>query len=117
MNTQRSQIVDVLLVEDDPGDLTESGGTALRCHTTSDGPSAVRFLWRLDEFADAPRPRLILLDLNLGATHGLQILAKLKADKQLKPFPWSCCHRHDTRQTSTIATRTTPAPTSSSQWS
>jgi CheY-like chemotaxis protein len=94
MNTKNNQIIDVLLVEDDPGEallvqeaLTESGGTALRCHTTSDGPSTVRFLWRLDEFADAPRPRLILLDLNLGATHGLQILAKLKADEQLKTIP------------------------------
>jgi CheY-like chemotaxis protein len=93
MNTQ-GQIIDVLVVEDDPGEallvqeaLTESGGTALQCHTVSDGHSAVQFLWRMEEFADAPRPRLILLDLNLGATHGLQILAKLKADEQLKTIP------------------------------
>ena len=94
MNSASSQIIDVLLIEDDPGDavlvqeaLAGSSGSAARCHLAADGESAVQFLWQQDESADAPRPRLILLDLNLGATHGLQILARLKADEQLKTIP------------------------------
>jgi len=85
------QVIDVLIVEDDPGEallvqeaLAGSDGKARRCHVAADGDSAVQFLWRQGEFAYAPRPRLILLDLNLGAMHGLQILARLKADEQLK---------------------------------
>jgi CheY-like chemotaxis protein len=88
------QVIDVLLVEDDPGEallvqeaLAGSDGKARRCHVAADGDSAVQFLWRQNEFADAPRPRLILLDLNLGAMHGLQILARLKADEQLRTIP------------------------------
>jgi CheY-like chemotaxis protein len=92
--TASTQTIDVLLVEDDPGEallvqeaLAASAGSGLRCHIAADGDSAVRFLWRLDEFAVAPRPRLILLDLNLGATHGLKVLTKLKADADLKTIP------------------------------
>jgi CheY-like chemotaxis protein len=94
MDGAGSRVIDVLLVEDDPGEallvqeaLAVTGEGAPRCHLAADGDSAVRFLWRQDEFTDAPRPRLILLDLNLGAMHGLQILAKLKADSQLKTIP------------------------------
>jgi CheY-like chemotaxis protein len=85
---------DVLLIEDDPGDallakeaLTSSHGTDVRCHVAADGRAATRFLRRQDEFAAAPRPRLILLDLNLGATHGLQILASIKKDHELRTIP------------------------------
>jgi CheY-like chemotaxis protein len=78
------QLTDVLVVEDDAGEallvreaLAEvGGGGAVRCHIAADGDSAVRFLWHQDGFTDAPRPRLILLDLNLGATHGLELLAR-----------------------------------------
>jgi CheY-like chemotaxis protein len=94
MDGTDSQIVDVLLVEDDPGDallareaLIDSHGTAVRCHVASDGQVATRFLWRQAEFAKAPRPRLILLDLNLGASHGLEILARVKDDEKLRTIP------------------------------
>jgi CheY-like chemotaxis protein len=94
VNSVNGQIIDVLLIEDDPGDavlvqeaLAGSGGKVTRCHLAADGESAVQFLWQQHESADAPRPRLILLDLNLGATHGLQILARLKSDEHLKTIP------------------------------
>jgi CheY-like chemotaxis protein len=88
------QTLEVLLVEDDPGDallvqeaLAGTGDSTVRCHIAADGESAVQFLLRRDEFTGAPRPRLILLDLNLGGMHGLQVLARLKADEQLKTIP------------------------------
>jgi CheY-like chemotaxis protein len=87
------QVINVLLVEDDPGEallvqeaLAESGDR-LRCHLAADGDIAVRFLWRQDEFSQAPRPRLILLDLSLGAMHGLELLTRLKSDDDLKTIP------------------------------
>jgi len=70
-------LVDVLLVEDDAGDalmVQESLAQARqhsRFHLARDGDEALRFLHQSAEFADAPRPSLILLDLNLPRTHGL----------------------------------------------
>lgn len=94
MDPTGSQGVDVLVVEDDAGDalliqeaLTQARGCALRCHVAADGGIAQQFLWQQGEFSSAPRPRLILLDLNLGASHGLELLAKLKSDDQLKTIP------------------------------
>jgi CheY-like chemotaxis protein len=120
MDGTDSQTVDVLLVEDDPGDallaqeaFTDTHGTGMRCHVASDCQVAARFLWRQAEFAKAPRPRLILLDLNLGATHGLQILARVQKDNELRTIPSSCSHPHVTPPTPTPATPITPARTSS----
>jgi CheY-like chemotaxis protein len=94
MDRAGRQVTDVLVVEDDAGEallvreaLAEAGGSALRCHIAADADSAVRFLWQQDGFTSAPRPRLILLDLNLGATHGLELLARLKSDDDLKTIP------------------------------
>ena len=94
MNLVADELADVLLVEDDPGDallIQESFGPAetsnRRCHVTSRGDQALRFVRRTGEFAHAPRPKLILLDLNLGQTHGLEILAELKSDADLLAIP------------------------------
>jgi CheY-like chemotaxis protein len=94
MNLAADELADVLLVEDDPGDallIQESFGLAgssnRRCHVASHGDEALRFVRRTGEFADAPRPRLILLDLNLGQTHGLEVLAELKGDIDLMAIP------------------------------
>lgn len=94
MEATSSQPVDVLVVEDDAGDallireaLTQARGCALRCHIAADADSAQKFLSQQGEFTRAPRPRLILLDLNLGGTHGLELLAKLKSDDELKTIP------------------------------
>jgi CheY-like chemotaxis protein len=89
--TDRS--ADVLIIEDDPGDallVTESfaqGDAARRCHVAVEGQQALRFLRRSGEHSGAPRPRLILLDLNLEGTHGLEVLAELKSDDDLKAIP------------------------------
>lgn len=94
MNLIADELADVLLVEDDPGDallIQESFGPAgtsnRRCHVASQGDEALRFVRRTGEFTAAPRPKLILLDLKLGKTHGLDILAELKSDSDLLAIP------------------------------
>jgi len=89
-----SHLVDILLIEDDPGDallvqdsLTKSRDASCRCHVASDGEQALRFVRQIGEFAGAPRPRLIMLDLNLAGVHGLEVLATLKADEDLRTIP------------------------------
>ena len=87
------QAVHVLLVEDDPGDVLMTREAfehyKLRnvLHVVTDGEQALQFLRRTGSYADAPRPGLILLDLNLPRLDGLEVLAELKADPVLKVIP------------------------------
>ena len=87
------QMVDVLLVEDDAGDVLmtreafEHYKIRNTLHVVSDGEQAVQFVRREGEFADAPRPGLIMLDLNLPRRDGLEVLAEIKADPELRLIP------------------------------
>jgi CheY-like chemotaxis protein len=87
------QMVDVLLVEDDAGDVLmtreafEHYKIRNTLHVVTDGEQAVQFVRREGEFADAPRPGLIMLDLNLPRRDGLQVLAEIKADPELRLIP------------------------------
>ncbi len=83
----------VLLVEDSPGDvrLTQEAfreaNPAVALHVASDGVEAMAFLRREGTHANAPRPDLILLDLNLPKMDGREVLAHIKEDASLKTIP------------------------------
>jgi two-component system, chemotaxis family, response regulator Rcp1 len=85
--------IEVLLVEDSPGDvrLTQEAfrdaNKAIQLHVVSDGVEAMAFLRREGVHAAAPRPELILLDLNLPKMDGREVLAHIKADTHLKTIP------------------------------
>jgi CheY-like chemotaxis protein len=85
--------IQVLLVEDSPGDvrLTQEAfrdsGKSVRLHLACDGIEAMAFLRREGVYADAPRPDLILLDLNLPRMDGREVLALIKKDPSLKIIP------------------------------
>jgi CheY-like chemotaxis protein len=85
--------VDVLLVEDDEGDILmtkeafEFYKIRNRLHVVTDGEQALHFLRRTGPFPDAPRPGLIMLDVNLPRLSGLEVLAELKRDPALLVIP------------------------------
>ena len=88
-----SGTAEILLVEDDPGDVLltrdafEDHHPGLQLHVVGDGEEAMRFLRRNGDFADVPRPVLVLLDLNLPRRSGLEVLGELKADPGLHTIP------------------------------
>jgi two-component system, chemotaxis family, response regulator Rcp1 len=83
----------VLLIEDSPGDvrLTQEAfrdsHISIRLHVVIDGVEAMDFLRRKGAYFNAPRPDLILLDLNLPKMDGRQVLARIKEDDGLKTIP------------------------------
>jgi two-component system, chemotaxis family, response regulator Rcp1 len=86
-------LLQVLLVEDSPGDvrLTQEAfhqiNGDVRLHVASDGAEAIAFLRREGVYVDAPRPDLTLLDLNLPKMDGREVLALIKGDDNLKSIP------------------------------
>ena len=86
-------VIDVLLVEDDPGDALmtqeafEHHKIRNTLHVASDGVEALRFVRREAPFEDAPRPGLILLDLNLPRKDGREVLSEVKNDPELRSIP------------------------------
>lgn len=84
---------EILLIEDNPGDvmLTQEafheGRLAHRLSVVGDGEEAIDFLRRAGKYADAPRPDLVLLDLNLPKKDGRELLAEVKDDPDLRHIP------------------------------
>ncbi|MBT2377630.1 chemotaxis protein CheY [Streptomyces sp. CB00316] len=87
------QPIEVLLVEDDPGDelmtreAFEDNKIRNTLHVVRDGQEALDFLYRRGEYTDAPRPDLVLLDLNLPRYDGRQVLEQIKGDPELSLIP------------------------------
>jgi CheY-like chemotaxis protein len=92
-DTESLDVIDVLLVEDDPGDVLlireafEDNKVHNRLHVVADGVEALSFLRREGEHADAPQPDLVLLDLNLPRKDGREVLAEVKGDDALQHIP------------------------------
>jgi len=84
---------EILLVEDNAGDVLlttecfQQSSASARLHVVRDGVEALTFLRREPPYADAPRPSLVLLDLNLPKKDGREVLAELKADADLRQIP------------------------------
>ena len=93
MTSPAANPIDVLLVEDDPGDelmtreAFEDNKIGNTLHVVRDGEEALDFLYRRGDHTDAPQPDLILLDLNLPKYDGRQVLEKIKSDPDLAHIP------------------------------
>jgi len=89
----RERPIEILLVEDNPGDVRltrealHEGKVWNNLSVAGDGVAAMRFLRREDGRANAPRPDLILLDLNLPKKDGRQVLEEIKVDPELRRIP------------------------------
>jgi chemotaxis family two-component system response regulator Rcp1 len=88
-----SKVVDILLVEDNEGDARlaieamRDSKIRNKLHHVSDGEEAMAFLRKEGKYVKAPRPDLVLLDLNLPKKDGRQVLAEIKNDDELKRIP------------------------------
>jgi len=90
---ERNGPIEILLVEDNPGDVRltrealKEGKVYSNLHTVKDGVEAMEFLRRQGKYKDVPRPDIILLDLNLPRKDGREVLEEIKSDSVLKRIP------------------------------
>jgi CheY-like chemotaxis protein len=88
-----SEVQHILFVDDNPGDrdlareILEINAPDIALHTANDGEEAMDFLQRRKVHAAAPRPSVVLLDLNMPRKDGLETLKEIKADMQLRSIP------------------------------
>lgn len=93
MRRSSGRPVEILLVEDNEGDVGlieevfEDGRINNNLHVAEDGEEAMEFLFQEGQYADAPRPDLILLDLNLPKKDGREVLKEIKEQDSLKLIP------------------------------
>ena len=93
MSTSTGRAAEVLLVEDSPGDVRltrealKEGKVRNNLSVVNDGVEAMAFLRREGQYADAPRPDIVLLDLNMPRKDGREVLAEMKGDENLKRIP------------------------------
>lgn len=93
MTVPKPKVFEVLLVEDNPGDVQltreafREANRSIRLHVANDGVEGLAFLRKEGVHTMAPRPDIILLDLNLPRMSGREVLAIIKADKSLRTVP------------------------------
>ena len=93
MSEDQGAPADILLVEDNPGDVRltkeafKEGNIANRLHVVTDGRAALNFLYQRGDHTDAPQPDIILLDLNLPQMNGDEVLAEIREDEDLNHLP------------------------------
>jgi len=93
MNNENSHAIEILLVEDNPGDIRltlealKEAKVRNSLSVVGDGVDAMAFLRREGRYSAAPRPDIILLDLNLPKKDGRQVLAEVKGDQDLRRIP------------------------------
>jgi CheY-like chemotaxis protein len=93
IDPERARLVEILLVEDDPGDTLitrealDQSKLANNLHCVVNGEEALAFVRRQGQYAHAPRPDLVLLDLNLPRRDGREVLAEIKGDPALRRIP------------------------------
>jgi CheY-like chemotaxis protein len=85
--------VEILLIEDNPGDVRltkealKDGKMKINLSVVYDGQEGCDFLYKKNQYKDAPRPDVIILDLNLPKKNGREVLAEIKSDESLKSIP------------------------------
>ena len=93
LDDERRALARILLVEDNPGDVRlmrealATNGHAKTVSVVEDGEEAISYLKRRGSFANAPRPDLIFLDLNLPRIDGREVLAEIKNNSDLRLIP------------------------------
>jgi chemotaxis family two-component system response regulator Rcp1 len=93
MKKMRGQPIEILLVEDNPGDARlameslKDAKVNNNLYWVQDGVQAMVFLRRQGEYSEAPRPDVVLLDLNLPKKDGREVLAEIKTDEKLRRIP------------------------------
>ncbi|MBK6730685.1 MAG: response regulator [Bacteroidetes bacterium] len=104
MPNSQNGVMQILLVEDNPGDIRltqealKEGDIQNVLHVVKDGVEAMEFLRKKDKYSEMPTPDIILLDLNLPRKDGREVLADIKTDENLKMIPVIVLTTSDTDQ-------------------
>lgn len=104
MPNSQNGVMQILLVEDNPGDIRltqealKEGDIQNVLHVVKDGVEAMEFLRKKEKYSEMPTPDIILLDLNLPRKDGREVLADIKTDENLKMIPVIVLTTSDTDQ-------------------